>query len=136
MRDTLRKGLTNNKRIEVDRPRTIDFMGEDCRVYGTPYLLYDIEMTCRDILLDHGDKGEDSVGTHIELDHTGASLLGMWVDIEARLTRLDGRAASFEVTARDSVEEVARAKHTRYIVDTDKTAERLRKKLAAATNSG
>ena len=132
----LEVGSSRTVTIGVDQDRTISFMGEDCRVYGTPYLLYDIEMTCRDILLDHGNTGEDSVGTHIELDHTGASLIGMWVDIEARLTRLDGRAASFEVTARDAVEEVARAKHTRYIVDTDKTAERLRKKLAAATNSG
>jgi predicted thioesterase len=136
MKDTLVEGLSRTARIEIDRPRTIDFMGEECRVYGTPNLLYDIEMTCRDILLEHSDDGEDSVGTHIDLHHTGATLLGMWVEITATLSKIDGRATSFEVTARDEIEQVATANHTRYIVDTEKTAARLRQKLSAASDAG
>ncbi len=45
-------------------------MGDECRVYSTPKLLYDIEMACRDLLLAHIEPGKDSVGTRVELDHS------------------------------------------------------------------
>ena len=133
MKDSLTEGLTRTGRFEIDRPRTIDFMGEEVRVYGTPFLLYDIEMTCRDLLLEHSDDGEDSVGTRIELDHTGATLLGMWVEISVTLADLQGRAAHFDISVRDEVEQVATARHTRYVVDVEKTAARLQQKRTAAS---
>ena len=45
MKDSLRPGVTRVERITVDRDRTIGFMGEDARVYATPRLVSDIEMT-------------------------------------------------------------------------------------------
>src|SRR5207249_2100289 len=55
MKDTLRPGVSLTSRITVDRDRTIAFMGEEARVYATPRLLSDIEMTCRQLLLEHCD---------------------------------------------------------------------------------
>jgi predicted thioesterase len=133
MSETLKAGLTATRRIDIDRERTISFMGDDCRVYSTPNLLYDIEMACRDLLLEHIDPGKDSVGTRVELDHVGATLLGMWVEITVTLAEVNGGAVSFDFTARDAIEEVARGKHNRFIVGVEKTAQRLRAKLAKAT---
>jgi predicted thioesterase len=133
MSETLKAGLTATRRIDIDRERTISFMGDDCRVYSTPNLLYDIEMACRDLLLEHIDPGKDSVGTRVELDHVGATLLGMWVEITVTLAEVNGGAVSFDFTARDAIEEVARGKHNRFIVGIEKTAQRLRAKLAKAT---
>ena len=133
MSETLKAGLTATRRIDIDRERTISFMGDDCRVYSTPNLLYDIEMACRDLLLEHIDPGKDSVGTRVELDHVGATLLGMWVEIRVTLAEVNGGAVSFDFTARDAIEEVARGKHNRFIVGIEKTAQRLRAKLAKAT---
>ena len=116
----------------MDKDRTIDFMGEDCRVYATPELLRDIELTCRDLLLQHLDPGEDSVGTRIELDHTAPTLIGMWTEITVNLVAIDGRAVTFDVNVVDEVEETAKGKHHRFIVDVDKTAKRLRSKAAKA----
>ena len=130
MKESLIVGLEKTRRHTIAEDRTIGFMGEECRVYGTPYLLFDIESLCRDLLLEHSDSGEDSVGTHVELDHTGASLLGSWVEISTRLTEVKGRAVSFEVTARDPLEQVAIAKHSRFVVDVETTARRLKGKLA------
>lgn len=132
MTDTLKPGLTLTRRITIDRERTISFMGEECRVYATPLMLYDIEFACRDLLLEHLDPGKDSVGTRAELDHTGATLLGMWVEITVTLAEVDGAAVSFDFTVRDAVEEVARGKHKRHIVGIEKTAQRLKAKLAKA----
>lgn len=130
MSDSLLPGLTATRRVEIDAGRTISFMGDDCRVYSTPNLLYDIEMACRDLLLQHVEAGKDSVGTRVELDHVGATLLGMWVEITVTLTSVNGGAVSFDFTARDALEEVARGKHNRFVVGVEKTAQRLKAKLA------
>lgn len=132
MSDTLQPGLSATRRITVDTARTISFMGDDCRVYSTPNLLYDVEMACRDLLLAHVEAGKDSVGTRVELDHVGATLLGMWVDITVTLSEINGPAAVFTFSARDCLEEVARGKHNRFVVDTAKTAKRLTGKLEKA----
>jgi predicted thioesterase len=132
MSDTLKPGLTSTVRIEVDTPRTIGFMGEDLRVYSTPSLLYDVEVACRELILPHIGEGKDSVGTRVEFDHVGATLLGMWVEITVTLTEVSGPAVTFAFSARDAVEEVARGKHSRFVVGLEKTAQRLKAKQAKA----
>ena len=133
MSEPLQTGLSATRRVDIDAARTISFMGDDCRVYSTPNLLYDIEMACRDLLLAHIEPGKDSVGTRVELDHVGATLIGMWVDITVTLTAINGGAVVFDFTARDALEEVARGKHSRFVVGIEKTAQRLKAKLAKAT---
>jgi fluoroacetyl-CoA thioesterase len=132
MSEPLQAGLTLTRRIDIDRERTISFMGDECRVYSTPRMLYDIEMACRDLLLLHIEPGKDSVGTRVELDHIAATLLGMWVEITVTLAAVNGGAVSFDFSARDAVEDVARGKHNRFIVGIEKTAQRLKAKLAKA----
>ncbi|NMF88232.1 thioesterase family protein [Aromatoleum petrolei] len=128
----LQPGLSSTRRYDIDQGRTIGFMGDDCRVYSTPALLYDIEVVCRDLLLENIEAGKDSVGTRVELDHVGATLLGMWVEITVKLVEVNGPAVTFEFTARDALEEVARGKHSRFIVGAEKTAQRLKAKLEKA----
>ena len=135
MSDTLKAGLSATRHVDIDRDRTISFMGDECRVYATPKLLYDIEFVCRDLLLEHIEQGKDSVGTRVELDHVGATLMGMWVDISVTLTEVNGNAVCFEFSARDAVEEIARGKHNRFIVGIEKTAQRLKAKLAKAQSN-
>ena len=132
MSETLKVGLSATRRVEIDRDRTISFMGDDCRVYATPNLLYDIEMACRDLLLPHIGEGKDSVGTRVELDHVGATLLGMWVEITVTLSEVNGSAVAFDFQARDAIEEIARGKHKRFMVGIEKTAQRLKAKQAKA----
>jgi len=72
-------------------------------------------------------------GTRVELDHVGATLLGMWVEITVTLASVEGAAVSFDFTVRDAVEEVARGKHNRFIVGIEKTAQRLKAKAAKAS---
>jgi fluoroacetyl-CoA thioesterase len=136
MSEPYQAGLTRTERIDVDRDRTISFMGEECRVYSTPKLLYDIEIACRNLLLAQLEPGRDSVGTRVELDHVGATLMGMWVEITVTLAEVNGNAVTFDFSARDAIEEIARGKHSRYIVGVEKTAQRLKAKLARAIELG
>lgn len=132
MKPTLAPGASHKRSFTIDRARTIDFMGEELRVYATPELVRDIENTCRELLLQHCDTGEDSVGTHVDIYHTGATPLGMTVEISATIVEVKGRAVTLEVTAKDPVEQVAHGRHSRFVVEKSKTAERLAAKAAKA----
>jgi fluoroacetyl-CoA thioesterase len=132
MKSSLAAGLAIVRELVVDRERTIGFMGEAARVYATPMMVRDIEMTCRELLLEHLDPGEDSVGTRVEIDHLAATLLGMTVRIEAKVIEVKGRAVTFEVSAHDGIDQCARCKHARFVVDLKKAEERLAAKAQKA----
>jgi predicted thioesterase len=132
MKPTLQPGIAAEATFEIDRQRTIDFMGEAARVYATPMLVRDIELTCRNLLLVHLDAGEDSVGTRVEIDHIGATLLGMPVTLSVRVAEVNGRAVVFEVEGKDAVEPIVRGRHSRFVVDVNKTAQRLAAKAEKA----
>jgi fluoroacetyl-CoA thioesterase len=89
-------------------------------------------MTCRDLLLEHLDAGEDSVGIRVELDHLAATPLGLAVEITVRVAELKARQVVFEVGARDPIDEIARGRHVRFVVEVAKTKERLAAKRAKA----
>ena len=132
MKDTLINGISLSKRIEIDESRTVSFMGESLRVYGTPELIRDIEFTCVDLLDDHLDSGENSVGTRIAIDHMAATPMGMWVDITVTVKEVNGRLLTIDVNCVDSLDTVAKGDHQRFVIDVDKTAKRINEKLEKA----
>jgi predicted thioesterase len=120
MKESLRAGVSLVNRVQVDRDRTIGFMGEEGRVYGTPYLVRDIEMTCRQLILDHGDAGEDSVGTDVSIKHLAPTLLGMTADHRHRERR---RAQVTRVVRPRTISTRLQRTHGRFVVDVGKTVE-------------
>jgi fluoroacetyl-CoA thioesterase len=133
MNNSLKPGISKMRRIVVDRDRTVGFMGEQGRVYATPELCRDIEHTCREALLEHVSPQEDSVGIEIMVRHSAPTLPGMEVSITATVTNVEGRKVSFDVVATDELEQIGAGKHVRFIVDREKTFERLRAKAAKRT---
>ena len=128
-------GDSKVRSVEVDRDRTIDFMGEDARVYATPSLIRDIEHACRDLIFENTPEGEDSVGTSVSVAHMAPTLLGMAVTITATVAEIDGRKVVFDVTARDPVETICKGRHERFVVNVEKTRQRLEEKAAKAGES-
>jgi predicted thioesterase len=125
MKDSLRPGLEETRQFVADDERCISFMGDDLRVYATPAIVNDVEFTCRDLLIRHLGDGEDSVGMRVEIDHLAPTLMGMTADVSVEIAEVDKRKVTFSFHVRDAVEEVARGRHTRFVVDKAKTAERL-----------
>ena len=126
----LKSGLTRTERVDTNRERPMDVIDSGAQIYSTPALLYDVEVVCRHLLLENIEPGKDSVGTRVELDLMAATLLGTPVDITATLTAVNGAAVSFDFVVSDDVEELARGKHNRFVVDVKKTEQRLNAKLA------
>ena len=130
MKESLRPGVSRTSRIEIDRDRTIGFMGEEGRVYATPRLVRDIEHTCRDLILEHADPNEDSVGIDVSIRHLAPTLPGMTVEIIATVSAVEGRKVTFEIAAKDNLEAICAGSHSRFVVDKAKTVERLKAKAA------
>jgi fluoroacetyl-CoA thioesterase len=130
MQPSLRPGASRTNRIVVGRERTIAFMGEEARTYATPSMILDIEHTCRELILEHASAGEDSVGMEVAVKHLAPTLMGMTVEIAARITSVEGRKVSFEVTVKDELDTVGTGSHMRFVVEKAKTLERLKAKAA------
>ena len=130
MKSSLRPGLTRVNRIPIGRERTIGFMGDEARTYSTPSMVLDIEHTCRELIIEHGDAGEDSVGVEVAVKHLAPTLMGMTVEVTVRVVAVEGRKVMFEATVKDELEDVGTGSHTRFVIDKTRTFERLKAKAA------
>ena len=132
MKESLRAGVTTSATMEIDRDRTIGFMGDEGRVYAPPAMVEDFEYTCRNFLLDHLEDGEDTVGAQVSMEHLAPTVEGDSVTFEITIIEVEGRLVTMEARVSDSVEEVGRGIHKRFVVDKAKTLERLRTKREKA----
>ena len=135
MKDSLKSGLSMTRRITVDEERSVGLLGPGLEVYATPSMVRDIEIVSHDLIVEHLDGGEESVGTHISVDHLGATPLGMFVDIIVTVVDVDGRRLRLDAEVRDEIEQVGRGRHDRFVVDIEKQKARLQAKLAKARES-
>jgi len=133
MKPSFGPGLSRTNRIAVGRERTIAFMGEEARTYATPSMILDIEHTCRELILQHADAGEDSVGMEVAIKHLAPTLMGMTAEITVRATSVEGRKVVFDVAVKDELDTVGAGTHTRFVVEKAKTLERLKAKAARLT---
>jgi len=132
MKGSLQPGLSFRKEVLVDESRCIGFMGREGMVYATPKMVSDVEYACRDWLVGHLDAGEDSVGTHVTIDHLAATPLGLSVSIEIKVAEVDRRKVTFQFSVKDPVEECGRGTHVRFVVENAKTHARLQEKRQKA----
>jgi len=132
MIDGLEVGMSRTARYEIDTDRTIGFMGEDLRVYATPWMVRDMENTCRLFIDEFTGDDLNSVGARVEIDHMGPTLIGMWVDITVTVTEVKGPKVAFEFEVHDALDQVGRGNHLRFVVPLDKQKERLVAKRAKA----
>lgn len=130
MKDSLQTGIEGRRAFEIDEERTIAFMGDELRVYGTPYMVRDIEETSRLVVQEHLDDGEETVGAHVSVDHLGASLMGMTSTVSVKIIDVDGQRITLEAGVHDGVDLVGKAKHVRFVIDRERQAARLKKKRA------
>ncbi len=136
MKQSLKAGVTGVRKFTIDAGRTIDFMGDDCRVYATPELVRDIEVTCRDLMLEHAEAGEDSVGANVSIVHSAPTPLGMEVNITVSVAEVDRARVVFDISASDSVDTICTGKHERFAVPVDKIRQRILGKAEQAGSAG
>lgn len=123
--DTLLPGAKVEAKYVVDAERSIDFLGEDLRIYATPKLLRDVEQTCQDFLLEFIAPGQHSIGTRVEIEHLSATRLGQPVHLQAEVTAVDRRRIDFRFELIDAAGQAARGTHQRFVVDIERLRQRI-----------
>lgn len=102
-------------------------------VFATGFMVGFLEWACIDAIKPHLDwPHEQSLGTHINVNHTAATPPGLLVTARVKLVEVNGRRLVFEVEADDGVEIIATGTHERFVIDRDRFEEKMRNKVAAS----
>lgn len=86
-------------------------------VLATPRLVALMEEAACVAIAACMNEGETTVGTRIDVEHLSATPVGMRVFAEASLVAREGRAFSFSIEAFDEAGLIAKATHTRFLVN-------------------
>lgn len=122
-------GARREETITVTDEVAISFLGiENARVLSTPNMIGHMEGTCRDLVLPMLEPGHDTVGTHVNVYHLGASPMGMEVTFRAEITAVDGRRVQFRVEAFDSKDKIGEGTHERTVINVARFTEKMRAK--------
>jgi fluoroacetyl-CoA thioesterase len=139
MRPGLEVGMTGAHRHVVAVAETVRHLFADApainampEVFATAYMVGLMEWGCVELLAPFYEPGEGSVGTHVDVSHVAATPPGMTVTVTSRVTAIDGRFISFDVTAHDGVDEIGRGRHQRAVVRFDRFAAKAAAKAQAA----
>lgn len=127
MKTSLAAGIQRIEHADVDESNTIDFLGDELRVYSTPSMVHDVEYACYRLIGEHLDPGETSLGVHVAVDHLGATPIGHRVQIAVTVQSVEGRKVTLEAEVRDDAEIVGRGTHVRVVAE----VERLRSRIAS-----
>jgi enoyl-CoA hydratase len=105
----------------VDPTMTITLGGvPQATVFSTPSMIMLMEQSAREALRPFLEEGEESVGVEVQVEHTGAAVLGSTVRGVAKVVEIDGRRVGFEVRAYVDEREVGRGGHRRAVVQLNK----------------
>ena len=139
MKPTLKPGLKHSFSYVVPENKTVPFTYPESpeiaampKVFATGFMIVLMEWTCLQLLAVHLDAGEGSLGVHVDVSHLAATLPGMTVTVDAELTGIDGRRATFKVRAHDGVDLIGEGRHERAVVAWEKFNARVAEKAVAA----
>lgn len=126
--EALIPGLIGERRLIVGQEHTASHLGSGgVPVYATPMLVLAMEEAALNAVAPLLDKGQTTVGYHLDIRHLAATPAGMRVTARAELVSVDGRMLSFKVEAHDDVEKIGEGTHIRAIID----IERFKAKVSA-----
>jgi fluoroacetyl-CoA thioesterase len=127
MKPTLKPGLKHRFSFRVPGSKTVPNLYPEAselqvmpEVFATGFMVGLMEWTCIKLLEPHLDKGEGSLGTHIDVSHKAATPIGFTVTVEAECVEVRGPRARFKLVAHDGVDEIGAGTHERFIVAWDR----------------
>ena len=122
--------MTGTSELVVGEEHTAPSIGSGkVRVLATPVMINLIEAAALKAIEHLLPAGYQSLGTHLDVRHLAATPVGMKVRATARVTKVDGRAVSFEVSAHDERDLIGDGLHERVVVNVAKFDQRVQRKL-------
>ena len=137
MKDTLLPGLVYTFEFRVPESKIVPALFPESdefqampHVLATGYMVGLIEWTCIQAINPHLDwPNEQTVGTHINVNHIAPTPPGLTVRVTVNLKKVDGRKLLFAVEAEDEVELISKGTHERFVIYPEKFNRKVKKKL-------
>jgi fluoroacetyl-CoA thioesterase len=137
MRPTLKPGLTHRVTYQVAERTTVPQTYPEFpaiagmpKVFATGFMIILMECACTELLAEHLDGGEGSLGVHIDVSHIAPTPVGMTVTVDAECVQIVDRRVGFRVRAHDGLDLIGEGRHDRFVVDWDKFNARVAAKAA------
>ena len=129
MQDTLKPGLKATFTLEVERKHCTSRGGP--WVFATPEMVRFSERSCHELVAPHLGANQNTVGAVVHIKHLAPTLEGQTARAEVELVEIDRRRLHFQVTLFDELDRIGECEHDRFVIDVDKSGERLRAKAKA-----
>lgn len=130
--DAIPVGATASRSVTVTRELTVAHFHPDMpEVYGTPMMIYLMEVASSAAIEGYLPAGWVSVGTRVDVEHLAATPVGSTVTATATVVDCTGGAITFRVEAHDGVERIGGGTHTRVAVEIARFERRVERKRAA-----
>lgn len=105
----------------VTRDKTVAHFHDDMpEVYGTPMMIYLMELAAAKAIAPYLPPGWVSVGAEVSVKHLAATPVGFTVTARAEVLAWDGKTVTFSVEARDGVELIGEGRHVRAPIDRER----------------
>lgn len=122
-------GTVATKSITVSRDMTVaHFPYNMPEVYGTPMMIYLMEVTASEAIEKYLPEGWVTVGTAVHVSHLAATPVGFTVTARAEVLSVEGKLITFAVEAHDGIEKIGAGKHTRAVIQLTKFESRVKMK--------
>jgi predicted thioesterase len=119
--------------VIVTRELTVAHFHPDMpEVYGTPLMIYLMEVAAAAAIQPYLPEGWVSVGALVEVKHLAATPVGLTVKATAVVTSVEAKTVTFEVSAHDGVEKIGEGRHVRALVHLARFAERVKMKSSGS----
>jgi predicted thioesterase len=129
----IRVGATAESVITVTKEMTVaHFHDEMPEVFGTPIMIYHMEVTASDSIQALLPLGWVSVGVLVNVKHLAATPVGMKVTLKARVIEVGDNTIAFAVEAYDEVEKIGEGIHVRAPVEMSRFIRRVQRKVQGA----
>lgn len=124
-------GASATTSIEVTREMTVaHFHSHMPEVYGTPMMIYLMELAAAQAIQEYLPEGWVSVGALVQIKHLAATPVGFTVTARADVVEVGDRLVTFRVEAHDGVEKIGEGKHVRAPIQIERFDKSIRAKAA------
>jgi predicted thioesterase len=123
-------GATATDQLKVTREMTVAHFHEHMpEVYGTPIMIYHLEVTSEAAIRDYLPEGWITVGVVVNVKHLAATPVGATVTTRAQVIEVGDSTIKFAVEAHDGFEKIGEGTHVRAAVEMDRFMRKLKAKI-------
>ncbi|MGH8924377.1 MAG: thioesterase family protein [Acidimicrobiia bacterium] len=121
MRATLQPGLVTSRTLIVYKEHSPRHLLPTI-VLSTPFMIETIEYLCTEVVADHLESEETTVGAHVDIYHRAAAREGEEVTFTCELGMVDRRRLLFDVAVRCGERVIGEGIHERFVIDRQRFA--------------